>query len=137
MELMSFRQFQVIEDQLEQILKAITNLQEWNKGIRTAEDYLTSPEGTKTLAANCMLIEAIGEGFRRIDSETNSELLINRPEIPWKQVIGMRNRIAHGYFDINVDFVWDIVQNDLQPLYEATSYLKDHLNEIVSLEEDS
>ena len=134
---MSFRQFQVIEDQLEQILKAITNLQEWNKGIRTAEDYLTSPEGNKTLAANCMLIEAIGEGFRRIDSETNSELLINRPEIPWKQVIGMRNRIAHGYFDINVDFVWDIVQNDLQPLYEATSYLKDHLNEIVSLEEDS
>ena len=69
----------------------------------------------KTLAADCMLIEAIGEGIKRIDERTNQQLLVLRPEIPWNAVKGMRNHIAHGYFDINTDHVWDVVKNDLPP----------------------
>ena len=90
---------------------------------------LTSPEGAKTLAADCMLIEAIGEGFKRIDERTQGQLLTARPEI------GMRDHIAHGYFDINNNMVWDVVKNDLTPLRDAVDYFLEHLYEIVPFEE--
>ena len=89
MESISFRQLQVVEDQLQQIKEAILNLQEWNASLTTVDDLLNSADGMKTLAADCMLIEAIGEGFKRIDAKTNQLLLCHRPEIPWRQVIGM------------------------------------------------
>lgn len=76
----------------------------------------------KNLAASCMLIEAIGEGVKQIDKFTDSKLLIERPEIPWKDVIGIRNHIAHGYFDIDGDIVFDVVKNNLDSLHEAIEY---------------
>lgn len=77
----------------------------------------------KILAASCMLIEAIGEGIKKIDDITESKLLaVERPEIPWADVIGMRNHIAHGYFDIDGDIVFDVVKNNLVDLLAATDY---------------
>jgi len=69
-----------------------------------------------------MTIMAIGEGFKKIDKVTDGKLLLLRSEIPWHQVFGLRNRIAHGYFDIDVDIISEVVNNDLQPLLEATSF---------------
>jgi len=37
-------------------------------------------------------------------------------QIPWKKMIGLRNRLIHGYFDVNLDIVWDTVEEDLPPL---------------------
>ena len=47
----------------------------------------------------------------------------------------MRDHIAHGYFDINTDFVWDVIQNDLTPLQEAVNFFLKNLYEIVPFEE--
>ena len=137
MESLSFQQMQVVEDQLQQISKAIHQLQEWNAGIASADDWLLSPDGMKTLAANCMLIEAIGEGFKKIDDRTQGWLLKHRNEIPWKQVVGMRNHIAHGYFDINTDFVWDVIKNDLQPLADAVSFFLENLYKILPVSQQN
>ena len=128
---LSFRQLQIVEDQLQQIKEAITNLRLWNSDMKTIDDWGLSPDGMKTLAANCMLIEAIGEGFKRIEARTNGVLLRNRPEIPWEQVISMRNHIAHGYFDINAELVWDVLQNDIDPLEKAVDYFLDNLYDLV------
>ena len=76
----------------------------------------------KNLAASCMLIEAIGEGIKQVDKATEGKLLINRPEIPWKDVIGIRNHIAHGYFDIDGEMVLDVVKNDLDTLLAAIEF---------------
>ncbi|MBE6255725.1 MAG: DUF86 domain-containing protein [Prevotella sp.] len=135
MESLSFKNLQIIEDLLQQIRKAILDLQQWNKDLHSADAWLSSAEGMKTLAANCMLLEAIGEGFRNIDERTHKQLLPFRPEIPWREVIGMRNHIAHGYFDINSDLVWDVIQNDIAPLLEATEYLIAHLYELMPVDE--
>lgn len=134
MESISLHQLQIVEDQLQQIRVAILNLQDWNESISCVDDFLTSADGMKTLAADCMLIEAIGEGFKKIDAKTNHLLLPVRPEIPWKQVIGMRDHIAHGYFDINADFIWDVIQNDLQPLLDAVDYYLQNLYSLISFE---
>ncbi len=105
-----------------QIKKAIVQLQDWNKDIQNADDYYSTPEGMKNLAASCMLIEAIGEGVKQIDKLTQSRLLDERPEIPWQDVIGIRNHIAHGYFDIDGDIVLDVIKNNLDELLAAINY---------------
>lgn len=110
-------------------------MEEWNSSFSDAYELLTSPEGVKTLAADCMLIEAIGEGIKRIDERTKQQLLPNRPEIPWQAVKGMRNHIAHGYFDINTDLVWDTVKNDLPPLRDAIDFFIENLYELVPIDE--
>lgn len=131
MESISIQSLRIVEDQLQQIQEAIQKLELWNAALNDVNDLLVSQEGMKTLAADCMLIEAIGEGIKRIDERTHQQLLSARPEIPWKAVKGMRDHIAHGYFDINTDFVWDVIKNDLPALKDAIDYLKEHLYEIV------
>lgn len=131
----SLQQLKVVEDQLHQIKDAIQKLTLWNASVSDVNEWYMSPEGMKTLAANCMLIEAIGEGIKRIDERTNGQLLPCRPEIPWKAVKGMRDHIAHGYFDINADLVWDVVKNDLPALSNAIDYFIEHLYEIISSED--
>jgi uncharacterized protein with HEPN domain len=106
----------IILNLLHEVDKAITTLQEWNKGIGSTDDYLTSPEGMKNLAASCMLLEAIGESFKKIDKVTNGSFLAQYPQIPWKAIMGIRDHIAHGYFDIDADVIWETIQNDLVPL---------------------
>ena len=69
-----------------------------------------------------MLIEAIGESLKRIEKHSGKDLLAERPEIPWADVIGLRNHIAHGYFNIDGDIVFDVVKNDLPDLLAAVEY---------------
>lgn len=111
------------------IKKAISNLYEWNAGVSNFDQLLHSAEGMKTLSADCMLIQAIGEEFKKIDKYTDNKLLPLRPEIPWKLVKGMRDHIAHGYFDINVDFVEDVIKNDIKPLEDAVDFFINYLAE--------
>ena len=85
-------------------------------------ELLKSPNGMQAVAGNCMLIMAIAEGFKKIDKNTEGQLLLLRPEIPWKQVFGLRNRIAHGYFDIDIDIISEVINEDLRPLLDATDY---------------
>ena len=75
-----------------------------------------------------MLLEAIGEGIKKIDKRTESGLLrVICPEIPWKSIMGMRDHIAHGYFNIDADFVYDVVHRDLKPLRVAVGNLISHI----------
>lgn len=128
------QQLRIVEDMLKQILDSIHKLELWNESYSDVNEMLSSPDGVKTLAADCMLIEAIGEGFKRIYERTKQQLLPTCPEIPWNVVKGMRNHIAHGYFDINNEMVWDVVKNDLPTLRDAVEYFLEHLYEIISLE---
>ena len=57
-------------------------------------------------------VEIIGEAASRVSEETKAK----HPDIPWTQIIGMRNRLVHAYFAIQLDIVWKVVQNDLPPL---------------------
>ncbi len=89
-----------------------------------------SPQGMQRLAGNCMLIQAIGEGIKQLDKRTEGKLLSLRPDVPWRQVMGMRNRISHGYFELDIDYIDDIVHNDLDSLKNAVDYLARQLNDV-------
>ena len=57
-------------------------------------------------------IEIFGEAATGISMPTRQEL----QQIPWERIVGMRNRLVHAYFDINLDVVWSTVQEDLPRL---------------------
>lgn len=57
-------------------------------------------------------LEIMGEAANRISDSTKEAYA----EIPWSQVIGMRNRLVHEYFRINLNAVWDTIKNDLPEL---------------------
>ncbi len=66
-------------------------------------------------------LEIIGEAARGISNEFKETY----PEIPWIEIIGMRNRLIHGYFDIEHDVVWDTVINDIPILIDQLKKLCD------------
>jgi uncharacterized protein with HEPN domain len=58
------------------------------------------------------LIEIIGEAANRVPEEFRAQ----HAEIPWMAIIGMRNRLIHGYDEVDPDFLWNVVRNDLPSL---------------------
>lgn len=60
-------------------------------------------------------IEIVGEAAFRISPVTRDDF----PEIPWDVIVGMRHRLVHGYFDINLDILWKTVQEDMPMLAES------------------
>lgn len=57
-------------------------------------------------------VEIIGEAAYRVSPATRDET----PQLPWDDMIGMRHRLVHAYFDIDLDILWRTVQEDLPPL---------------------
>lgn len=67
------------------------------------------------------LVEVIGEAASRVPEEFRSRY----PEVPWRQTVGIRNRLIHGYDSVNFDILWTIVQEDLPPLIEQLQRILD------------
>ena len=57
-------------------------------------------------------LEVIGEAVKGLSEETRRA----RPEIPWKKIAGTRDRVIHGYFDVSLKIVWEIVEQELPTL---------------------
>lgn len=79
----------------------------------TLEDVRREPPLQHLFLRN---IEIIGEAACKISPEYRRA----HPEVPWRDIIDMRNRVAHGCFDIDLKIVWDTVQEDLAPLLQIT-----------------
>ncbi len=58
------------------------------------------------------LLEIVGEAARRIPKDVQ----LRYPDIPWGQIIGLRNRLIHGYDTVDFDILWEILTGDLPPL---------------------
>ena len=78
---------------------------------REREDLDTDRQLTLALMKE---IEIIGEAAARLTDDARAAI----PTIPWSDVIGMRNRLVHVYFDIDLDRLWDTILQDLPPLAE-------------------
>jgi len=76
---------------------------------RTRKDF---DHSRQLLLAVVKDLEIIGEAATRVSSDTMAALT----RIRWQDIIGMRHRLIHGYFDIDVEIVWNTVQADLPPL---------------------
>jgi len=81
------------------------------------DDFLAD---RRTQQAVIMSLIIIGEAATKV-MDRYAEFAARYPEVPWRSMRGMRNHIAHGYFDINLDVVWETVQTALPELLERLS----------------
>ena len=127
MEFESTEKLQMVYETLKNIETAITRLQERTVQIHTVDDFLLSPFGMEKLDAACMVLIAIGESIKNLDKLTNGKMLPTYPNIPWKRVMGMRDVIAHHYFDVDADVVYSVISKELSPLKSAIEFFKEQL----------
>jgi uncharacterized protein with HEPN domain len=81
--------------------------------------YYLSPAGMERLESTCMLLIAIGESIKGIDKITSKELLPRYPQVDWKGAMGIRDIIAHHYFELDAEVVFDVVKNEFPNLLQT------------------
>lgn len=69
----------------------------------------------------------IGEDATKLADEYPG-FVARYPEVQWKSMRGMRNRMAHGYFDINLDIVWDTIQQSIPVLAQQIQQIRQQKN---------
>ena len=119
---LSSEQKSIAKDILEDILSAIEKIEERTKKVHSIDDFMDSSEGQILLDATCMLLIAIGESLKNLDKTTDGLLLPTYPDIPWKNVKGLRDIIAHHYFDVDAAQILWILQNEISPLKKAIQH---------------
>ena len=106
-------------DYLEYIQQAASDACVFVEGL-SKDDFI---EDKRTQQAVIMSLIIVGEASTKI-MDGFPEFVAQHNQVPWRSMRGMRNRIAHGYFDINLDVVWDTVQTALPALIEDISRLR-------------
>jgi uncharacterized protein with HEPN domain len=111
-----------VEDYLEHIALAIQRATKYIEDSGGVTAFRQSQRDQDAVIRN---IEMIGEAARQIQ-ENMPEFVTAHPELPWIEMRGMRNKVIHGYFNVDVNVVWDTVKDDLPRLKQQVD---DLLNE--------
>lgn len=97
-------------DLLGDILEALRRARSYTAG-QSYEQFLAD---TKTQDAVIRTLEILGEATKKL----SLSLRESHPEVPWKSMAGVRDKLIHDYFGVNIDIVWQIVQDQLPALAE-------------------
>lgn len=79
-----------------------------------AEGEVAFRQDVKTQDAIIRNLQVMGEAVKKISTDCRAA----HPEIPWKDIAGMRDRVVHDYFGVSLDIVWDVVTHHVPPLRE-------------------
>ena len=118
---------QIIESLLKKISQTVERILANSETITSPSFYLLTPSGMERLESTCMLLIAIGEGVKGVDKLTDKKLLSFYPDMDWKGVMGMRDIIAHHYFDLDAEIVYDVIKHDLPKLKDVLQQIIDDL----------
>lgn len=106
-------------DYINDILFEITQIKEFSSGL-TYEQFSTD---NKTIYAIIRSFEIIGEAVKNIDPEIRDKY----PDIPWKRIAGMRDKLIHEYFGVSISILWKTIQDRVPELEKKLSSLKSEL----------
>jgi len=98
-------------DYLHDILESIEDVRAFTLGMNY-EDFAGD---RKTLKAVIRCFEVIAEATKALPSDIKNRY----PEIPWVEIVGMRNKLIHEYFGVDTEILWQSIEEDIEPL-EAT-----------------
>ena len=80
--------------------------------LASGETFATFESNRTLQLAILKSVEIVGEAASRVSTDIKE----THPEIPWAGIVGMRNRLVHGYFDVNLVRVWETVEQDIPRL---------------------
>ncbi|HVT18636.1 MAG TPA: DUF86 domain-containing protein [Thermoanaerobaculia bacterium] len=101
---------------VEDMLAAIRKIERYTSGMSQA----MFQQDEKTLDAVVRNLEVVGEAARRVSAGFASR----HAEVPWRQVAGLRNRIVHDYFGLDLEIIWQVIRHDLPQLKASLEILE-------------
>ena len=112
-----------LPDYLDHMLEAALQACAYVEGLSKVE-FLDDKRTQQTVVLNLILI---GEEATKLRKD-NEAFANQHPQVPWRSMKGMRNRIAHGYFEINLDTVWETIQTALPQLIKQLPTIRQSVN---------
>ena len=106
---------------LRHIIDAFLQIERYTDGV-TYEEFLSN-----SLLQDGVIrqLEVMGEAARNLSEDLRNEY----PKIPWRQMISLRNRMIHAYFNVNLQIIWEIIQGDIPNLKQETKHVLEILNQ--------
>ena len=101
---------------VEDILAAIRKVERYTTGM----DWEGFRQDEKTTDAVVRNLEVVGEAVRRLPED----FIAQYPNVPWRQAAGLRNRIVHDYFGLDLEIIWEVIQHDLPKLRQQLENLE-------------
>jgi uncharacterized protein with HEPN domain len=117
---MSRDDFFRVPDFLDHIIEAIDRIHVYVEDM-SETDFLADDKTRDAVVRN---FEIIGEAARNVERH-HADFAEQHPEIPWALMYAMRNRVAHGYFQVDYEMVWKSIHMDLPPLRDSVRGLLD------------
>jgi len=102
---------------IEDILQACQDILDFTRALNSADEF---GKDRRTFLAVVRSLEVIGEAARQMPRGFKSE----HPEIPWREIANLRNVIAHEYFGLDNEIMWDVIQSRIPDLLEKFRVLK-------------
>ena len=109
----------VLIERLTSILEALERIPRRFAGIESPSDFTATDAGIDRMDAICMILIAAGEELKAIDRRTLGQLLSRYPNVEWRGVTGVRDVLAHGYFQVNTEQLFGICRDDIPQLIET------------------
>jgi uncharacterized protein with HEPN domain len=106
-------------ERLETVLNALERIPRRFSGISQPSDFQSSEDGVDRLDAICMILIAVGEAFKTIDRQTQGKLFERYSQVQWRGAIGLRDVLAHGYFDVDIEQLYVICAERIPELIET------------------
>ncbi len=100
-------------DYFQDILDAVNEVKEFTQGM----DFEAFINDKKTINAVVRSFEVIGEASKKIPEDVRNTY----PTIPWKKMAGMRDKLIHEYFGVDLEILWKTVKESIPPLKESIS----------------
>lgn len=111
----------VYTDYIQDILESINDIENFIKGMNF-DDFKND---RKTVNAVVRSIEIIGEASKKIPKSIRDI----RPDIPWKKMSGMRDKLTHEYFGIDIEIIWKVAAEEINKLKPGIQHILNSLQE--------